>query len=48
MSLKIPIINLEDVYFSGIIASETLGYRLINDIHFTDKKPLINYYCLYK
>lgn len=47
-SFKVPLIHLEDVFFSGLVAQRELNLTLIDDLRFCPHRPLFNDVCLFK
>lgn len=47
-SLELPILPIEDVMFTGIVANKHLNMKLLNDDRFMDDKPFSSKYCYYK
>lgn len=47
-SLAVPMINLEDVYFTGLVAGRTLNMTLVNDERFRARPFKGRNVCLYK
>ncbi|XP_053618125.1 beta-1,3-galactosyltransferase 5-like [Plodia interpunctella] len=44
---KVPLLNLEDVYFTYLVAKENLGFNLKHDRRLSPYKPLISTPCSY-
>lgn len=48
-AMKVPLLNLEDVYFTGMVANENLGFYLDNEKRFIGGKALFLFHpCYYQ
>ena len=49
VAMTVPLLNLEDVYFTGLVANEHLGFKLENENRFIGGKAFFLFHpCFYQ